>query len=63
MSQLDALKKVIAESIPKEEGAASGPQREILSYMEKFPESRIDSIRAEKDKEMQVMSKEFIAYF
>lgn len=64
MSPIDAFRKVIAESFPKEDNAEKSAQsRDIIAYIDKFPEARLDSIRSEKSTEMLAMSKQFMAFF
>ncbi|KAL4454567.1 hypothetical protein ABPG74_021772 [Tetrahymena malaccensis] len=63
MTYIEAFKKVIQETFPENKGAQNDASYDPLRLMEKFPEARIDSIRAEKDKEMKVISKEFMSYF
>jgi len=58
MTYIDTFKKVITESVPIADANSqansnsnnSGNNKEIIAFIEKFPEARIDSIRLEKDK-------------
>ena len=65
MTYIDTFKKVITESVPIADANSqansssniSGNNKEIIAFIEKFPEARIDSIRLEKDKQMKAYSK------
>lgn len=65
MTYIDTFKKVITESVPINDANSqansgnSGSNKDIIGFIEKFPEARIDSIRLEKDKQMKAYSKQF----